>query len=69
MKQHKTEDVRNVAVVSHAGSGKTTFCEAILFNAGGVDRLGKVTDGTSNFDFDPEEVKRCLLYTSDAADE
>jgi elongation factor G len=64
MKQHKTEDVRNVAVVSHAGSGKTTFCEAILFNAGGVDRLGKVTDGTSNFDFDPEEVKRAISIST-----
>lgn len=60
MKQHKTEDLRNVAVVSHAGSGKTTLCEAMLFDAGAVDRLGKVIDGSSNFDFEPEEVKRSL---------
>jgi elongation factor G len=58
MKQYRTEDVRNVAVVSHAGSGKTTLCDAMLFDAGAVDRMGKVTDGTSNFDFEPEEVKR-----------
>ena len=64
MKQYKTEDVRNVAVVSHAGSGKTTFCEAMLFDAGAVDRLGKVTDGTSNFDFEPEEVKRGISISS-----
>ncbi len=64
MKQYKTEDVRNVAVVSHAGSGKTTFCEAMLFDAGALDRLGKVTDGTSNFDFEPEEVKRGISISS-----
>ena len=64
MKQYKTEEVRNVAVVSHAGSGKTTFCEAILFDSGSVDRLGKVTDGTSNFDFEPEEVKRGITISS-----
>ena len=58
MKQYDTEDIRNVAVVSHAGSGKTTLCDAMLFDAGAVDRLGKVTDGTSNFDFEPEEIKR-----------
>lgn len=64
MKQYKTEDVRNVAVVSHAGSGKTTMCEAMLFDAGAVDRLGKVTDGTSNFDFEPEEVKRAITIAT-----
>lgn len=64
MKQYRTEDVRNVAVVSHAGSGKTTFCEAMLFDSGAVDRLGKVTDGTSNLDFEPEEVKRAITIST-----
>lgn len=64
MKQYKTEDVRNVAVVSHAGSGKTTLCEAMLFDTGAVDRLGKVTDGTSNLDFEPEEVKRAITIST-----
>jgi elongation factor G len=64
MKVYKTEEVRNVAVVSHAGSGKTTFCEAMLFDSGAVDRLGRVTDGTSNFDFEPEEVKRGITIST-----
>ena len=64
MKHYKTEDVRNVAVVSHAGSGKTTLCEAMLFDSGAVDRLGKVTDGSSNFDFEPEEVKRGITIST-----
>jgi elongation factor G len=64
MKQFKTEDIRNVAIVSHAGSGKTTLCEAMLLDSGAVDRLGKVTDGSSNFDFEPEEVKRGISIGS-----
>ncbi len=64
MKQFKTEDIRNAAVVSHAGSGKTTLCEAMLFDSGAVDRLAKVTDGSSNFDFEPEEVKRGISIGS-----
>ncbi len=64
MKQYKSEDVRNVAVVSHQGSGKTTMCEAMLYDAGAVDRLGKVTDGTSNLDFEPEEIKRQITIST-----
>lgn len=64
MKQYNTEDIRNVAVVSHAGSGKTTLCDAMLYDAGAVDRLGKVTDGTSNFDFEPEEIKRQITISA-----
>jgi elongation factor G len=64
MKQYKTEDIRNVVVVSHAGSGKTTLCEAMLYESGAVDRLARVTDGTSNFDFEPEEVKRGITIST-----
>jgi len=49
------DKIRNVALVGHSGSGKTTLAEALLFRAGTIDRLGRVEDGTTVTDFDPEE--------------
>jgi elongation factor G len=48
----------NVALVSHGGAGKTSLAEALLFKSGAVNRLGKVEDGSSTTDFDPDELKR-----------
>ena len=59
------ENIRNIAVVGHSGEGKTTLCEAILFNGGAIDRMGKVADGTTVSDFDElEKAKKMSIYTS-----
>ncbi len=58
MKEYSAENIRNIAVAGHAGSGKTTLAEALLFKAGASDRLGKTEDGNTVCDYDAEEIKR-----------
>lgn len=59
------KEIRNVAVIGHSGEGKTTLCEAMLFNGGMIDRMGKVEDGTTVMDFDElEKSKKLSIYTS-----
>ena len=58
MPQYGLENIRNVVLLSHAGAGKTSTSEITLFTAGAIKRLGKVDDGSSTSDYDPDEVKR-----------
>ncbi|MCL0058313.1 elongation factor G [Dehalococcoidia bacterium] len=58
MQGFRTEDIRNVLLLSHTGAGKTSLAEAMLYDAGVTTRLGKVDDGNTVADFEPEEIKR-----------
>jgi elongation factor G len=57
MQQSSPDKIRNVALLSHSGSGKTSLAEAMLFDAGAVTRMGNVADGTTTSDSDPDEIK------------
>ena len=59
--ERKTEILRNVGLIAHAGSGKTSLAEAMLFDAKMTTRLGKIDDKTSIMDFEPEEIARKII--------
>src|SRR5258706_9712212 len=63
----ETAKIRNVGVVGHGGVGKTSLVEAMLFTAGAVTRLGKVDDGSTTTDFDPDEIKRKISINTATA--
>ncbi len=67
MAKIETAKIRNIALLGHGGSGKTSFAEAMLYVTGGTDRLGKVADGNTTCDYDPEEVKRGFSISTSLA--
>ncbi|MGQ0810561.1 MAG: elongation factor G [Nitrospiraceae bacterium] len=66
MKESRIDSVRNVAVVSNTGGGKTSLVEALLFTAGVIPGMGAVTNGTTVSDFEPEEIHRRTSLSASA---
>ena len=66
MAKYESKSLRNLAVIGHGGTGKTSLCESLLFVSGKNERLGRVDDNTSCMDYEPEEQKRHVSISSAA---
>jgi elongation factor G len=66
MAKYESKSLRNLAIVGHGGTGKTSLCESILYVSGKSERLGRVDDATSAMDYEPEEQKRRVSISSAA---
>ncbi len=67
MKNYQTKNLRNVGIIGHSGSGKTTLTEAILYYTKATDRFGRVEEGNTVSDYDPEEKKRKISISASVA--
>ncbi|MBE0481051.1 MAG: elongation factor G [Dehalococcoidia bacterium] len=64
MHHYPADKIRNVVFLSHTGAGKTSLCEALLFQSKTLSRLGKTDEGTSTSDYEPEEIKRKISISA-----
>ncbi len=67
MRTYTSSKIRNVGILAHGGAGKTSLTEAVLYDAGHVNRLGKVDEGTTTTDYLPEEIKRKVTVSTTLA--
>src|SRR3954467_3927896 len=64
MKAYTTAQIRNVGLFSHGGAGKTSLTEAMLFTSKAINRLGRVEEGNTVSDWDPDEIKRSITIST-----
>jgi elongation factor G len=64
MSKYESKSIRNLAIIGHGGTGKTSLCESVLYVAGKTDRPGRVDEGTSSMDYEPEEQKRHISISA-----
>ena len=65
--RYSVQNIRNVCLLGHGGNGKTSLAESMLLQTGVIDRMGKVSDGNTVMDFDPEEKKRAASISTAVA--
>ena len=64
MKSYSAEQIHNVVLLSHGGAGKTSLAEALLYLSGAITRLGRVEEGNTASDYDPDEAKRHMSIST-----
>ena len=67
MYKSNADNIKNITLAGHSGSGKTSLAEALLYKAGVIEKMGKVTDGNSIMDYDQEEIKRKVSINTSLA--